>query len=148
HHGQVVVDLPDLVERGDAVHAWQHDVDDGRVERHRAKEVETFVRRRGQAHLVALARQQGLEDLTHDLLVVDNQNRSGSHLFSRGFAPHNVPSSYVRVPATRVAAAASGRRSENRVPWPTTLSQVMLPPCSCTIPYVIESPSPVPLPMA
>ena len=34
-HRQVVVDFLELVERRDAVHAGHHDVDDGRVERHR-----------------------------------------------------------------------------------------------------------------
>ena len=34
---QVVVDLPDLVERRDAVHAGQHDVEDRGIERHRSR---------------------------------------------------------------------------------------------------------------
>ena len=74
-HRQVVVDLLELVERGHAVHARHHHVDDRRVERHRPGQLEPLRRRRGQAHLVALARQQRLEDLPHDLLVVDDQNR-------------------------------------------------------------------------
>ena len=39
------------------------------------RQLEPLRRRRGQAHLVAFARQQRLEDLAHDLLVVDDQNR-------------------------------------------------------------------------
>ncbi len=78
-HRQVVVDLPDLVQRRDAVHAGHHHVDDRGVERHRPGELEPLRRRRGQAHLVALAGQQRLEDLPHDLLVVDDQNGGGVH---------------------------------------------------------------------
>ena len=73
-HRQVVVDLLDLVERGDAVHAGHHDVHDRRVERHRSDQVEPLRRRRREADLVALPRQQRLEDLAHDLLVVDHQD--------------------------------------------------------------------------
>ena len=31
-------------------------------------------------------------------------------------------------------AATSGSSTEKRVPWPIVLSQVMVPPCSCTMP--------------
>ena len=37
-----------------------------------------FGARRGEAHVVALARQQRLEDLAHDLLVVDDEDRAVS----------------------------------------------------------------------
>ena len=43
---------------------------------------------------------------------------------------------------------ASGSVSVNRVPWPTALSHVIVPPCSWTMPYVIESPRPVPFPIS
>ena len=64
----------DLVERRDAVHPRQHDVDDRGVERHRPQQVEPLVWRRRQADLVALAREERLEDLAHDLLIVDDEN--------------------------------------------------------------------------
>ena len=124
-HRQVVVDLLDLVERRDAVHARQHDVDDRRVERHRARELEPLGRRRGQAHLVALARQQRLEDLAHDLLVVDDEDGARCASCGSGLRPST---------SARLAATASGRRIENRVPCPTWLSHVIVPPCSCTMP--------------
>ena len=76
-HRQVVVDLLQLVERGHAVHARHHDVDDGGVERDRAGELEALGGVGGEANGIALARQQRLEDLAHDLLVVDDQNRAG-----------------------------------------------------------------------
>ena len=41
-----------------------------------AGELEPLGRVRREAHLVALARQQRLEDLAHDLLVVDDQDRA------------------------------------------------------------------------
>ena len=75
-HRQLVVYLLQLVERGHAVHARHHDVDDGGVEGDRAGELQPFGGVGGEAHRVALARQQRFEDLTHDLLVVDDQNRT------------------------------------------------------------------------
>ena len=133
-HRHVVVDLLQLVEQPHAVHPRQHDVDDGRVERHGAQQVESFVRGRRQPDLITLAREQRVEDFAHDLLVVDDENGAGGR--------------HERIPAARAAEAPSGNCSVNRVPWPGVLSQVMAPPCSCTMPYVIERPSPVPLPMA
>ena len=50
-HRQVVVDLLELVERGDAVHARHHHVDDRGVERHRAGQLEALGGVRGEAHL-------------------------------------------------------------------------------------------------
>ncbi len=133
-HRQVVVDLPDLVQRRDAVHARQHHVDDGCVERHRAQQIEPLVGRRRQANLVTLSREERVENLAHDLLIVDDENDAvGRH---------------VRVPAARAAVVASGSCKVNRVPCPGVLSQVIAPPCSCTMPYVIDRPRPVPLPIA
>ena len=62
----------------------------------------------GQAHAVPLARQQRLEDLAHDFLVVDDEDGGcGAHaLFSRVCAE----------------GFDKGSRSVNRVPWPTLLS--------------------------
>ena len=71
---EVLVDPLQLVERGNAVEAGHHDVDDGGVERQRARHLEPFGPGRGDAHVVALPRQQRLEDLTHDLLVVDDED--------------------------------------------------------------------------
>ena len=41
--GQVLVDPLQLVERRDAVETGHHDVDDRRVERQRARQLEAFV---------------------------------------------------------------------------------------------------------
>ena len=73
---QLVVDLLQLVERRHAVHARHHDVDDGGVEGDGAGELEALGGVGGEAHGVALARQQRFEDLAHDLLVVDDQDRA------------------------------------------------------------------------
>ena len=75
---QLLVDALQLVERRDAVHPRHHDVDDRRVERQRARQLEPFGARRGQTHVVALARQQRLENLAHDLFVVDDEDRAVS----------------------------------------------------------------------
>ena len=77
-HRQVVVDLLQLVERGHAVHARHHDVDDRGVEGARAGELEALGGIGREANGMALAGQQRLEDLAHDLLVVDDQNRAAS----------------------------------------------------------------------
>ena len=76
-------------------------------------QLEPLRRRRGQPHLVALAGQQRLEDLAHDLLVVDDQNGAvvHRHLADLGRPAYDVRSIF--------AATASGRRIENRVPCPT-----------------------------
>ena len=71
---QVVVYFLDFVERRDPVHPRHHDVHDHDVERHASDELEAGRGVCGQPHLVALAGQQRLEDLTHDLLVVYDQN--------------------------------------------------------------------------
>ena len=71
---QVLVDPLQLVERRDAVEARHHDVDDRRVERQRARQLEPLGARRGEAHVVAFAGQQRLEDLAHDLFVVDDED--------------------------------------------------------------------------
>ena len=75
-HRQVVVDLLQLVERGDPVHPRHHHVDDRRVERHRAREVEPLPRAGSKADVVPLAGEQRVENLAHDLLVVDDQDGS------------------------------------------------------------------------
>ena len=93
-----------------------------------ARELEPFGGGRRQAHLVALARQQRLEDLAHDLLVVDDQN--GCRCVDAC-----VPgAAAARMTRRRRPAPRAGRRSENRVPCPTVLSQVIVPPCSWTMP--------------
>ena len=73
---QVLVDPLQLVERGDAVEPRHHDVDDRRVERQRARQLEPFGAGGRQAHVVAFAGQQRLENLAHDLFVVDDEDRA------------------------------------------------------------------------
>ena len=49
-------------------------VDDGRVERNVAGELDALLAAGRQAHGIPLALQQGLEDLAHDFFVVDDQD--------------------------------------------------------------------------
>ena len=98
---EVLVDPLQLVERRDAVEARHHDVDDRRVERQRARQLEPLGAGRRQPHVVALARQQRLENLAHDLLVVDDEDRAvagGGHI------------SLVRAAAARRPRRRSGKR--------------------------------------
>ena len=76
HHqnGQLLIELLELVEGGDAVHTWHHHVDNGTIERRVLGQFEPFGGGGGKAHLVALASEQRIEDLPHDLLVVDDQD--------------------------------------------------------------------------
>ena len=75
------------------------------------RELEPLARRRRQADLVALARQQRLEDLAHDLLVVDDQNGCRCIGHVRG-----QPACATCAPFLR---RRSGSASVNRVPCPT-----------------------------
>ena len=78
HHDdrQLVVQLLQRLERRHAVDAGHHHVDDGRVERDVAGELDAFLAAGRQPHGIALALQQGLEDLAHDFFVVDYENRA------------------------------------------------------------------------
>jgi hypothetical protein len=106
HDSQIFVDALQLVQRGDAVEPRHHDVDDGAIEGQRARQLEPLFPRRGEAHRVPLAAQQRLEDLAHDLLVVDDEDRA-----VRG-GGHRVPQPLAAVRA----AAALGKVSVKRVP--------------------------------
>jgi hypothetical protein len=53
----------------------RHDVDDGRVEGQGARQLEAFSARRREADVVSLPRQERLENLAHDLFVIDDENR-------------------------------------------------------------------------
>ncbi len=75
---EVLVDPLQFVERRDAVQPWHHDVDDGGVEGKRARHFEAFGAGGSDADVVPLARQQRLENLAHDLFVVDDENRAVS----------------------------------------------------------------------
>ena len=75
---EIFVDALQLVERGDPVDAGHHDVHDRGVERQRPGHLEAFGARRGDSDVVAFAREQRLENLTHDLFVVDDENRAVS----------------------------------------------------------------------
>ena len=86
-HRHLVVDLLQLVERRDPVHAGEHHVHDGRVERHRAGELQPFLGGAREAHAIPLARQQRLEDLAHDLLVVDDEDGSVMRCASHDVVP-------------------------------------------------------------
>ena len=97
----------------------------------RARQLESFLARRGELHLVAVAGEQRLENLTHDLLVVDDEDRAfsgGRHVSRYWFRPH------WRARLRSAGCRQTGSASVKRVPWPTALSQRMVPSCSRTIP--------------
>ena len=83
-HREVVVDALQLIERGDAAEARHHDVDDGRIERHRPGQLEALFAGGRQPHGVPLAREQRLEYLAHDLFVVHDEDHAGSGCGHRG----------------------------------------------------------------
>ena len=123
---QVLVDPLQLVERGDAVEPRHHDVDDRRVERQRASQLEPFGARRREPDVVAGARQQRLEDFTHDLLVVDDEDGA---LLGVGHLSTQVRAKPGRS-GPPMARTASGNARMKRVPCPTALSQRIVPSCS------------------
>ena len=84
----------------------------------------------GQPDRVPLARQERVEDLAHDLLVVDDED--GSVAGHR--SGHTAVGQRPRPNRGADAAAASGNDSVKRVPTPTSLSHVIVPSCSCTMP--------------
>ena len=53
-----------------------------------------------------------------------------------------------RAPLRSAGRTETGNVSVNLVPCPTELSQRIVPSCSLTIPYEMDSPRPVPRPMA
>ena len=126
-HRQLFVDAADLLERRDAVHVGQHHVEDHGVEGPRSRKLDALARRGGGAHPVAFAREQCLENLTHDLLVVDDEDAGGVR------AGH-VVTVCGQLAISPARTEASGRASVNVVPLPTELSQASVPPCSWTMP--------------
>ena len=131
------------LERGDAVDARHHHVDDGGVERHRARELDALGAGRGETHVVALADEQRLEDLAHDLFIVDDENgavpcheltcfrRALSARFGTRRGPIALSSNGG---SRRRCAIGERKRRRKTVPLPSVLSQVMTPPCSRTMP--------------
>src|SRR5205807_1121087 len=69
------------------------------------------------------------ERVAHTLLIVDDEDASAHDAASFG-------------------SAGGGRKIENRLPLPTSLSTSIQPPCSATMPCATASPSPVPSPTA
>ena len=98
----------------------------------RPGQLEPLGRVRREPHLVALPRQQRLEDLAHDLLVVDDQDRCRCDSCGD---PAALDVARQR-PASRRSpfAEASGRAMREPRALPTALSQVIVPPCSWTMP--------------
>ena len=129
---EILVDPLQLVERRDAVETGHHDVDDRGVERQRACEVEPLGTRRSGTHFIALAGEQRLENLAHNLFVVDDEDcavAGWSHDKSQA-----EEFSLLQFAALLTTGVAGGKVSVNRVPRPTALSQRIEPSCSCTIP--------------
>ena len=73
-HRKVVIELLQLLEHGQSVHARHHHVHDRRVEGKRPRQIESLFGTRRQPHVISLARQQRVEDLTHDFFIVDDEN--------------------------------------------------------------------------
>src|SRR5439155_5940046 len=69
----------------------------------------------------------GGDRLAHLQLVVDDEDATAHDAASAG-------------------SAGRGRKIENRLPFPTSLSASIQPPCSATIPWATARPSPVPSP--
>ena len=85
---------------------------------------------RRQADVVPLAREQRLEDLAHDLFVVDDEHGAVS-----GHSQDRRSRGQTARPDRGIDTGdASGNDSVNRVPTPTALSQVIVPSCSRTMP--------------
>src|SRR5262249_50228614 len=102
---------------------------------------------------VSLTHEEGVEDIAHDLLVVDDQNGSVTiHQLCPSPREARAPELRGRSLRHRLRVAscadASGSDRVKRVPLPGMLSQAIVPSCSCTIPYVMDSPRPVPLPIS
>ena len=131
-HRQLVVDRPHRVEDLQPVHLRHHHVGDDGVERRRARQFEPVATGRGDAHGVALAGQQRLEDLAHDLFVVDDEDRA--------LAAHGVTRAYWPAPSWRDAGRrssadrASAKPTTKVVPCPTALWHSIVPSCSWTMP--------------
>ena len=75
HRGRFV-EPRNLVESRQPVHPGHHHVEQHRVERLRPRALDAFAAGGRKPHAAPLALQQGLEDLPHDRLVVDDQQRS------------------------------------------------------------------------
>ena len=112
-HRHVVVYFLELVERGDAVHAGHHHVHDRGVERHRLRQLEPLGGVLRQPYVVALPGQKRLQDLPHDLLVVDDEDRPLADRSGRRLGVHRSPSHAQACLFARASAArenADGRR--------------------------------------
>ena len=93
HHDdrQLVIQLLERFERGHAVDAGHHHVDDGGVERDVSGQLDAFLAAGGEPHGIPLALQQGFEDLAHDFFVVYNENRTILlHMLTFNSWPHPV----------------------------------------------------------
>ena len=116
---QVFVEAAQPVERLDAADARHHHVDDGDVEPPPAGQRQALVAVGGRRDVAALPLEQRLQDVPHDLLVVDDQD--GCMTKHRREGPY---------PADRVRrCAGAGRVTVKRVP-PAPVRQSMAPRCS------------------
>src|SRR5579875_458239 len=96
-------------------------------------------------YLIALAAQELHDDRAHQLLVLDHKNAAGTAMggaqllfgFHHALAPRRSAS---------VLAARAGRQIVTAVPWPTSLSTLIVPRLPSTMRWQSERPSPVPAP--
>ena len=118
----------DALAEGEAVHATHVEVGEHDVHLRAFERREGGLRRGLRAHVVAARAETGGDRLAHLALVVDDEH----------------------TPAHDAASADSaepGRKIVNRLPFPTSLSTSIQPPCSATIPCATARPSPVPSPI-
>src|SRR5882724_10396169 len=114
------------------VEVGEDEVDLGGVERR-----ERGLARGVRLDLEAAGTESRGDRLAHLPLVVDDEDASAHHSASH-LEVHDAASA---------GSAGRGRKIEKRLPFPTSLSTSIQPPCSATIPCATASPRPVPSPI-
>ena len=137
--GQLFVELAQLLEGLHAIEHGHHDVDNCSIEGIGPCQLEAFGAISRTANGIAFTRQQRGEDLPHDFLVVDDEDRTvtgrrrgvGHACVTREVADGIAQLTTFEL---RVTAFELGTVTVNRVPWPTVLWQSSVPSCSRTMP--------------
>src|SRR5262249_31602434 len=117
-------------ELGDPVRARQPQVGDDEIKRLLTEHFESFG-----------ARGRGVDVIADRLQGVDHREPHQGHVVDEqgGHTLHDTLS-------TNERSLESGRHKVNVVPFPTSLSTKILPPCRSAMPRLTESPNPVPSP--